>query len=462
MSSRCRFLLVCVAAACFWHGYFLDLFPLSEARDWLGWGGNEGIRSQVLNDLLYRQTRFSRDLSMLVTFGVGSVCSNSVLCVNAGLALPLVLASLALYVWMCGISVPRGVAACLTIVWALSFPYLVTSSWQATIHDRLGLLATFTAFALVWRFSPTWSVGHLTWYAAAQLLLTVAAMNSKEAYWFLLPALCLAHASRFLALPDAPSWRPIVLTLVPACLYAAWFALCYLRAAPFSPEWATHVGTGALAHNAVSYTKAIFGTVAVAAMVGAVVAVVVRQNWRSWTSDHRRKLSWTVIVMVAAYVPIAKTRYPAEYYVLAPMAVLLVAIGLCFRDSSGNRAQPTLLRYVAIGGLGLGTLISIRSDRAEFYLHRATLSDNFQRAVYSRRDLAGAAAAAGVLCVSVDENSPQSYLFTDSKFAWDILRWNSDEGVAVQLRDVPVAVRTPASGPNCVPSLLLDSNLRAR
>jgi len=425
--SRIRFVLFAVlvlAAAVTWPLYFVDLFPLSETRDWLGSSTDDDIVRQSLRNLLYRDTRFSRDFSMLVMFGVGRVCDSSIRCVNVLTALPLVLSSFALYGLITVLSGRAALAAGATVAWSLSLPFLSTAAWQATIHDRVGILCALCAMTLAWRYRPDAAAWKLIGYSMAIAALTFAALNSKEAYWFLPIAIALCHGLRVAPPRSGRAVTRDLLVLLPMLIYAAWFVVRYLSASEFAADWSQHVGSGSVASNLVAYAKYATGGAVALLLLLALILVFMAQTRGTLDASVRKKMLWCGVTCFLAILPIVRTRYAAPYYALAPSALFLT-LAAVIMGSLGKRRSSQYGALLAMLTVIAGTSVALTSPTAKQHRERVSLSTNFLIAIGSRKGLALEVVEKKGLCLLIDPKQGQSYMFTDSSFAWDILRWST-------------------------------------
>ena len=431
------FAVLVVAAAAVWPLYFVDLFPLSEARDWLGWSTNDDIVRQSARNLLYRDTRFSRDFSMLLMFGIGRVCDSSIRCVNVLAALPLVLSSLALYCLISILSGRAAIAAAAAATWSLSLPFLSTAAWQATIHDRVGMLCSLCAMSLAWRFRPDVAAWKLVGYSAAIAGLTLAALNSKEAYWFLPPAIVLCHGLRGAFGQARRFVAHDLLVLLPMLVYSVWFAIRYRGAREFAADWSQHVGSGGVVSNLVAYAKYSFGGFAGLLLLAILVLILIARTWHTIDKTSRSKIIWCALTCLLAFLPIARTRFAAPYYALAPLAIFLALIALTLASPDKRRSSryAALLMMIVVV---VGTTIALISSTANLHRERALLSKDFLVAIAGRENLPREAVDQKGLCLLTDPKQTQSYLFTDSRFAWDVLRWTAKSEVPPDLRSVPL------------------------
>ena len=455
VKNQLLFVVVCVAAALVWPLYFINLFPLSEARDWLIWGSDNAIVQQVFENLLWRNTRFSRDFSMLAMFGIGRLCDSSVFCVNALVSVPLVLAALALFELARLLIGRASVAAFITVAWCLSLAFLSTASWQATIHDRLGVLCALSALMIAWRLRPDATLGRLVVYSSVIAALNFGALNSKEAYWFVPPVVILCHWFRQRSRSVQRSLTQETLILLPLMTYSAWHFLRYLQAGELASEWSGHVGSGALLSNASAYTRGAFGSLALFAILGVALLWGVR-DWRQMARANSDKILWCSATFLLSYAPIARTRFAAEYYFLAPLALLLL-LGAMILASCQASQKANWCKGVVVAVLVIGLIRSQLTDVAHFFRERTALSDGFRGALGNRIAVADEAIKKGALCIVGDPQQRQTYLFTDSQFAWNILQWDARQPLPIALKSTPLMTRIDAQ---CA-QIMLNKTLQA-
>lgn len=453
-------ILVCVVFASAWHAYFFDLFPLSEARDWLGWGNSIDVWNQVISNLLLRTDRFARSFSMTYALATGHFCGSNVHCVNASLAAPQVLAALMYFLWLRRMFISRWPAVAIVALWSCSLPYLASASWQATIHDRLGLLALFTSFAVAWSWRPSWSTSTNVSYSLALLTLSFIALNCKEAFWFAPIALGLVHLFHALNWPDRRSRLWLTVTMAPSVAYFFWYFYRYLFAVNADQSWVQHTQSGDILANASAYLKALFGHSAVVIIAVIGTLELVRRQRHVWSAQHKHRLLWSASILLLALAPIARTKYAAEYYLLTPYAALLMLLGLCI--TSPPEMHRSVLRFSAIIPIAFvaGTVLALGSDQSAYYLQRRNLSSNFMNALNQDPQLISKVAHSKVLCIERPDTHPQTYLFTDSKFAWDILRWSAPTDELLKPRTETVVVTVTGEPSTCTPNLQLDNDLR--
>ena len=442
LNNRFPLALICVSAALVWPLYFINLFPLSEARDWLGWNNDTAIVQQVLDNLLGRNTRFSRDFSMLAMFGVGRVCDSSVQCVNALVALPLVLAALTLFELARVLIGRASAAAFITVVWCLSLAFLSTASWQATIHDRVGVLCALSALMIAWRLRSDATLGKLILYSGAIAALNFAALNSKEAYWFVPPAVVLSHWVKRRSSSVQRNLTHEALVLLPLVAYSVWYFFRFVQVGELSTDWTGHVGSGAVTSNANAYARRAFGSSALFAILFVTLLYALR-DWRQMSRANRDKILWCFAAFLLSYAPIARTRFAAEYYFLAPLSLLLI-LGATILTSGTASRRASWCKAIVTAVLLIGLIRSQLVDVAHVFRERAVLSDGFRSALGNRVALADEAITKGALCIVADPTQGQAYLFTDSPFAWNILRWDAKQPLPLVLKSIPLSTQADA------------------
>jgi hypothetical protein len=171
------------------HGWLFGRFlPMSEFRDWIRWTPVDWLG--MLRLVVLREDSYTRHFSFWTSGTLGAITERDIVLLNTILIAMVIGSGLALYALLRSWRAPRPVASGAFLLWSASMPVLDTLCWQATIVDRLALL-----FALLGLLA--FSLGRtraLSWQniATTNILVTlplIAAYNSKEVAWFLLPGL---------------------------------------------------------------------------------------------------------------------------------------------------------------------------------------------------------------------------------------------------------------------------------
>jgi hypothetical protein len=262
--------LAAIALACasvfVWPVYFGDMFPLSELRDWLVFFEVPSIRTRTFNNLIFRETTYSRDLPLLYAALIGGTCGTHISCVNLLAALPLCFAAVVFFLLARELSGSLVISSIAVAMWTLSTPYLDTMAWQATLLDRVGILFCLLSLLAAWKLPIARTTLVAVVHAALFLLLTIATMNSKEAYWFTPIGVVFAYFGRAWIERDSRNreFASFSLTLaaivaMPMVIYVCWFILRYQNAIPFAENWNTHVAGGSVFRNFRTNIRNVFG-----------------------------------------------------------------------------------------------------------------------------------------------------------------------------------------------------------
>jgi hypothetical protein len=377
-----------VIASLFWPYYFHELFPLSEFRDWLVLGQADETLHATLANLFERNTTYSRDFAILTVFAIDRICGESLTCTNLLAMLPLVIAAWLAFALSLRLSQSILASTLFLSLWAMSAPYLATAAWQATILDRVGLCVTMLGLLWAWRHPIKASAMMHFVFALGMLSLTVAAMNSKEAYWVFLVAAAAAIAARSaiakgeasaIARADIASIVKPVVLLAPALIYMLWFLWRYKHAVPFAPEWEGHVGHGSMIDNLGVYANFVFRYRWIAWAVAFAVVALSMLNWKRWALRERVIVLWCAAALFGAYTLAAIVKHPAPYYLLSVgcCAALLFACVVAFSWNAGARLQYRVFTATLPILVILGVAVSLDAPAQHVLMQRRAESAAF-------------------------------------------------------------------------------------
>ncbi|MGL5003659.1 MAG: hypothetical protein ACRDAM_12025, partial [Casimicrobium sp.] len=446
-----------IAASLVWFVWFLWLFPLSEFRDWLVFFEEPSVIRQTADNLFFRTTRYSRDFPLLYVAVVSNVCVDSLVCINTLAALPLLLATLLFFFLVSQFTGSTVLAALSVALWALSTPYLDTMAWQATILDRVGVCVAMFALLLVWRVPIARSATHAWTQALIFCVFVFASLNSKEAYWFVPIAVALAYVGRVLietrheasAKTVRVGWAIVV--LLPMCAYSMWFAYRYAVATPFATNWMQHVSSGDVLLNLNAQSKNVFGFLAIGgiAITSIFFTCAAAFSNKSLSPTQRLRAFWLVALLILAYLPAARARFPATYYMLPVLAFVLLALAwwtsLVLQDAK-DRTHRRLWLAAIIVVMVSGMFVAHLRPSAAHMRDRAQQSRAFIT-THITPNVARDVLQTGKLCFEVDPRDPLPVLFVDSPKAYALLRWVAQTQDHARLREVPVWVNYPGRSP---------------
>jgi hypothetical protein len=445
--------IAALVAPLVWFFWFAQLFPLSEFRDWLVFFEDPSIVRQTVSNLVFRETQYSRDFSLLYVAFVSNVCVSSLVCVNVLAALPLLLAAFVFFVLLRGFTASSVLAAFAVVLWSLSTPYLDTMAWQATVLDRVGVCLAILAILFAWRCPLARSCTAALLQALVLYALGFASLNAKEAYWFVPIVVSFAYAGRWWievrveTNAREPKLVWLFVVLAPLLIYSLWFAYRYSIAAPFADNWAQHVASGDVLSNLIAQSKNVFGLTWIGFFVVSVyflVCAAVFRNRNNVPLDRLRAL-WFAISLLLVYLPAAIARFPATYYMLPVLAFVLLGLAwwssFMLRNEGmriGQRILLAVLALVTISGL-------IAAHLRPSALHaraRAEQSREFV-ATHLRPEIVRETLETGKLCFTIDPRDPSPVLFVDSPKAYGLLRWVAMPDEYARLREIPVFVNYP-------------------
>jgi hypothetical protein len=239
----------------------------------------------------------------------------------------------------------------------------------------------------------------------------------------------------------------VTLVLLPMLAYSIWFAYRYAIAAPFAANWSQHVSSGGVLSNLGTQSKNTFGF----AWIGAIAilsiflacAGVLRDKMNSPT--QRLRAIWLAVVLILVYLPAARARFPATYYMLPVLAFVLLALAwwgsLVLRDAKsrvGQRAYFVLIAIMTISGL----IAAHQRTSATHMRARAEQSREFV-VNHITPNVVHEVLQTGKLCFATDPRDPLPILFVDSSKAYALLRWVASPQDYARLREIPVLVNYP-------------------
>jgi hypothetical protein len=458
--------IAALVAPLVWFIWFAHLFPLSEFRDWLVFFEDPSFVRQTVNNLLFRETQYSRDFSLLYVALISNACVSSLVCVNVLAAVPLLFAAFFFFMLARDFTASSVLAAFAVALWSLSTPYLDTMAWQATVLDRVGVCVAMLSILLAWRFPLVRSSTAALSQALVLCALSFASLNAKEAYWFVPILVSIAYAGRWVieihgetsARESRLVWIFIVLT--PLLIYSLWFAYRYSIAAPFADNWAQHVSSGGVLSNFKAQSKNVFGSELIGGVIVLAILAVcagVFRNKRNSSLDRFRAL-WLAILLLLVYLPAARARFPATYYMLPVLAFVLLALAwwasLVLRGARIHMSRRVLLAALAIATTS-GLIAAHLRPSALHARARAEQSREFI-ATHLKPEIVRETLENGKLCFTADPRDPLPVLFVDSPKAYALLRWVAMPNEYARLREIPAFVNYPSakaqfSTADCVP-----------
>ncbi len=445
--------LGCALIPLVWLLHFGQLFPLSEFREWLGWGHQPKYWDEAWRNILFRHTTFSRDVSMMVSYMAGNACGTNIVCVNTLALLPLCAAAGAMAWLLRRLGITVAMCAVAVVGWIVSVPFLDTMAWQATINDRVAAfflyagLAVFASAALrERRYTYVAGLG----YALVLFVCIVGALNSKESAWPLLPAMLLG-----LVLLDISGERRRVLVaqLMPSLIYAAWFAFRYVVVSVDAADqgWRTHTMSGPALSNATEYIKTLAYWPMLLLMVGVIIFCVHRFFLRDLSRalsppSQRRAVLWLVLCTAMAAVIALRTRYAAAYYMVLPLGLAWCAFALWLSKflwhGERRRYAAAMVCVVLLWGC---QFTAFYRHGAQLAWARAEKSVAFVDAM--RQSEAKLRANPKVpVCFILQQTVGENWMFVNSSSLRNITRWIFGESSEIHSEPVGTVASTLARG----------------
>jgi hypothetical protein len=473
--------LGCALIPSLWLLHFGQLFPLSEIREWLGWGHQPKYWDEAWRNVLFRNTLFSRDVSMMTSYIVGNACGTNIVCVNTLAVLPLCAAAGAMAWLLRRLGATAVMCAMAVIGWVVSVPFLDTMAWQATINDRVAAfflyagLAVFASAALRER-RDTYAAA--LGYALVLFVCVIGALNSKESAWPLLPAMLLGL---LLLNINRERRRALVLQLSPSLIYAGWFAFRYVAVSTETANqgWRAHTTSGSALSNATEYIKMLAYWPTLLVIAGVIIFCVHRFILRDArcspsTSPRDRTVLWLLLCALMLAVIALRTRYAAAYYMVLPLGLMWCAVALWsskFQWRGERRHHVAVVVCIALL-LGCQLTAFYRHEAQQAWL-RSEKSVAFIDAMRQNEAKLRANPKAPV-CFILQQTVGENWMFVNSLQLRDITRWIFGESSVIHSEPTvlasgfsPRAARvftadeaTPALTADCI-SIRLDSGLAA-
>jgi hypothetical protein len=430
----------------------IELFPLSEIRDWMSWKISLSQSLEIVEEMFARSTRFSRNYPMLLARLIGEACGSSIACSNSLTYFPFALGAILLW-WILSLFLRSAfIASFAVLIWLLSAPTVHILSWQATLLDRTALAMMFACVLFVYWYLSIASQKELrvlmlgaAWLGTLSTF--VLTLNSKESAWPVLALVILLPVLKRVMQADEVADERLSLKkyllrfmwlAVPIASYALWFFVRYAMAGndEFARDWKVHTITGDPLFNATNYAQFVFGERGLLMLallaLNSVVLLLALCRLRRW--ERALQAVWWWIGFAAGMVMCLFTRMGSGYYLFIPLAffvgfcvTLLVAIVEMYRVKSGVEkvrlfAMPRSFKWMLFSySVIIVCLVSslIKADgRSAFVAERVVLSRNFIQSIKAAHLQYGP-----ILCFNIPAEQWQGYLFIDSPEPTDVTRW---------------------------------------
>jgi hypothetical protein len=471
--------LGCALIPSLWLLHFGQLFPLSEIREWLGWGHQPKYWDEAWRNVLFRNTLFSRDVSMMTSYIVGNACGTNIVCVNTLAVLPLCAAAGAMAWLLRRLGATAVMCAAAVIGWVVSVPFLDTMAWQATINDRVAAFFLYTglvvfASAALRERRDTYAAA--LGYALVLFVCVLGALNSKESAWPLLPAMLLGL---LLLNINRERRRVLVLQLSPSLIYAGWFVFRYVAVSTVTSnqDWRVHTTSGSVLSNMTAYIKVLAYWPVLLIATGGLIYWIYKfflsdASHRKSSQQLHRSVLWLVLCAAMTAVIALRTRYAAAYYMVLPLGLMWCAFVLWLSEflSHGKRGAPGAVALCIALLLGC-QLSAFYRPGARLAISRAEKSVAFIDSIRSNEAMLRVNPNAPV-CFILQQTVGNNWMFVNSLQLRDITRWVFGESSVIHSEPtVPAAgfsprvakvftadEATPALTADCV-SIRLDSGL---
>ena len=419
---------------------FGSLFPQVEFNEWIvpRVPLSTELGDRLSDVLTFANVYHTRTIPLFWSSVAGHACGTNVSCLNAVVYVPVVLASVGLFAVARVFRLPASVATAVVAVFLVSEPSYAVLSWQATQHDRWAALATVAcllAFFLAARYvRRTW--WSLLGWTVGLTILCLAAMNTKEAAWIVLP---LAVTTPLLVARDRRQAVNTALALAIPVIIMAIDAITQYVIANRDP----HINGGSIGDNLRTLTTyAVPGGLAVAVVLlvlcAAAAGYVVHERRRApdavWTL---RLAAWVWIAVAVGWVIPIRTQIASAFYMYVPLATAALAVALTLR--AGFLALPRRgrapYRYAAAAGaagLCAWFLVGVLSNRIDTYTQVASLNTTFRQGL-PRIGQIRAQHPNAHIAFATPSDIPNTYRFVNTNFASDLFRFTGDQQPVDQL-----------------------------
>ncbi len=419
---------------------FGKLFPLVEFNFWIvpRFPLSTEIGDRLSDVLTFANVYHTRTIPLFWSSVAGHACGTNVSCVNAVVYLPVVLASVGLFAVARVFRLPASVATAVVAVFLVSEPNYAVNAWQATQHDRWAALATVAcllAFFFAARYvRRTW--WSLLGWTVGLTILGLAAMNTKEAAWIVLP---LAVTTPLLVARDRRQAINTALVLAIPVIVMAIDAITQYVIADRDP----HVNGGSIGDNLRTLTTyAVPGGLAVAVVLlvlcAAAAGYVLHERCRAPDAVVTLRLAaWLWIAVAIGWAIPIRTQIASAFYMYVPLATAALAVALTLR--AGYLALPrhrtAPYRYAAAAvtaGLCAWFVGGVLTNRIDQYTQVAQVNTTWRQGLPRIGEIR-AQHPNDRIAFATPQDIPNAYQFTTSGIATDLFRFTGDQQPVDQL-----------------------------
>lgn len=297
------------------HGWwFADSWYLTEFRDWVLWPVGFAEIGTTAWGWLTCADLFPRSVGLLLARSLGTVLGDDWWLANTLLLTLVPIAAFLLHRLVLWLGGSERVAFAAIGLWAVHPATIDCIRWQATVHDRLGLvfvlltLLAFVGFARRDRLGPA---GLLLANVAVTIPL-VLAFHSKEATWCVWPALAALTATGVGR--GERSWRARAALLVLPLAWSLWYFGTWFLVDAVDAE---HVLSGDLGRNLRRHTRLLTSPLRVGWPV-VLLVVLGAGGLAARVRDLRPLLGLGVVAFVGGFVLAVPARLASPYYMFLP------------------------------------------------------------------------------------------------------------------------------------------------
>jgi hypothetical protein len=312
---------------------FGDLLIFTEARDYIKYGG--WSEHFPFSDYLFPSGRNTRYVSMF-SFGLmKNSCGYDNVCINTYQLLVMSLAGIFLYIHSYQLFKSIFIASLISLMWLFSLSALDAISWQAVNHDKMAALFIFLTLIFSTLFLE--KNGHYVVFLSNVLItfLLILAYNSKESSFFLMPLILLQYV--FYSANRKDLLRNIVKIIIPL-LFSLYFIIGYF--VKMADYWKEHTLSNENIINTIKfYANVLFNHhssslswMIVLAVVVFIPLVLISSNYflkkgrEKENGERYRNLIYSYLFFILSISIAMKARHPSIYYMLIPLAGLLMTI----------------------------------------------------------------------------------------------------------------------------------------
>jgi hypothetical protein len=313
---------------------FGDLLIFTEARDYIKYGG--WSEHFPFSDYLFPSGKNTRYVSMFSFNLMKNSCGYNNVCINTYQLLVMSLAGVFLYIHSYQLFKNIIIASIISLMWFFSLSALDAISWQAVNHDKMAALFIFLTL-IISTFVLEQKNGHYVVFLSNVLItfLLILTYNSKESSFFLMPLILLQYVLYSTNIKDF--LKNLVKIIIPL-IFSLYFIIGYF--VKLADYWKEHTLSNDNVINTIKfYANVLFNhhssSVSWMIVLGVVVfipLVLIPLNYfmkKGSEKENRslnRNLIYSYLFFILSILIAMKAMYPSTYYMLIPLAGLLMTI----------------------------------------------------------------------------------------------------------------------------------------